>query len=92
MPGNFQVHVIRTTLIPGSFQSFQVFFILQIFYKPEVLQRFQKQFLKLDSKPKKPLLLWIFGNTLLSLSETTQLRYFIVFGRFIYLIIYLFII
>jgi hypothetical protein len=35
-------------------QSFQIFLILQISDKPEVIKRFQKQFWKLDSKPKKP--------------------------------------
>jgi hypothetical protein len=33
--------------------SFQTFLILQIWDKPEVLKRFQKQFWKLESKPKK---------------------------------------
>jgi hypothetical protein len=34
--------------------SFQTFLILQISDKPEVLKRFYKQFLKLNSKSKKP--------------------------------------
>jgi hypothetical protein len=36
--------------------SFQPFLILQIWDKPDVLKPFQKQFWKLDLKPKKPLL------------------------------------
>jgi hypothetical protein len=39
----------------GSFQSF---LILQIWDKPGVLKRFQKQFWKLDSKAKIPRVIW----------------------------------
>jgi hypothetical protein len=38
--------------------SFQTFLILQVWDKPNVLKTFQKQFWKLDLKPKNPRILW----------------------------------
>jgi hypothetical protein len=58
--------------IENGLGSFQPFLILQISDKPEALKRFQKQFLKLDSKPKKSTYTWFSENTLWSLSEAPE--------------------
>jgi hypothetical protein len=45
-------------VLANGLGSFQTFLILQIWDKPEMLERFQKQFWKLDLKSKKPRILW----------------------------------
>jgi hypothetical protein len=53
---DFSKHEIRVFL-EKRLGCFQTFLILQIWDKPDVLETFQKQFWKLDSKAKKPRLL-----------------------------------
>jgi hypothetical protein len=71
----FLEHSIRV-ILENDIGSFQTFLILQIWGKLEVLKRFQKQFWKLDSKPKTSHILWFSENTLCSLSEDFQWGHF----------------
>jgi hypothetical protein len=59
-------------ILENGIGSFQTFLILQIWDKPEVLKRFQKQFWKLDLNPKKPRIFWFWENILWSPLEATQ--------------------
>jgi hypothetical protein len=59
-------------ILENGIGSFQTFLILQIWDKPEVLKRCQKQFWKLDSNRKKPRILWFSENILWSPSEAAQ--------------------
>jgi hypothetical protein len=60
--------------------SFQTFLILQIGDKPDVLKTFQKQFWKLNTKPKKPRVLWFRKIPYGLLSKSLKEGIFRVFG------------
>jgi hypothetical protein len=70
-------------LLRHALGSFQACLNFQIWDKPDVLERFQNQFWKLESKLKKPRVLWLSKVPCCLFLKPLKEGIFIAFGRFI---------
>jgi hypothetical protein len=68
-------------ILENGIGSFQTFLILQIWDKPQMLKRFQKQFWKLDSKPRETTHTLVFVNYIGLFPKPFNKSIFSVFGR-----------